>query len=461
MKSGRRREIKTETLEETPKATMMMATMAATRATTMKTTTTAATNRISRIIFICALLLVAVVEAFVVPPTPISIPSNTDASTRSTCPTTHSCDTRRKRCTIIHKTNVYDRYCTLMKQSSSSSGDDNTTLTAKTKPQKKNKKRNNNPNKNKKTQKKQYKGKYSNRANQNNKELIQAKAINKQLIESKSAQDVLQLFIAKGGAKGVAGGDAFNSVNYSTFMHRLARFASFVDYSKQKRNINGNGNGNGNFKSPASTTEDKRKAILSDPRTAILIASLSEALVQPDSNKTLVFNNRELANLGWAIAKLRLAPPSNIYPLVRLEEVKHVSKSKSKSYVSLNSNSNVRFVPSQKEMNDDILETAMKVRKEVLEVAKERNNGSNGSTVKNKWIPTMSQLSGKLLDVIAVQVLCIVDNFNSQELANLLYAFSSAGRGDVYFFEQLADQLVKNMSGGTAQYSQPKPQEYR
>ena len=118
-------------------------------------------------------------------------------------------------------------------------------------------------------------------------------------------------------------------------------------------------------------------------------------------------------------------------------------------------------------MNDDILETAMKVRKQVLEVAKERNsNNSNGNgnvIIQSKWIPTMSQLSGKLLDIIAVQVLCIVEKFNSQELANLLYAFSSAGRADVYFFDQLADQLVKNMNlgrGGSAA-TQPKLQEYR
>ena len=280
----------------------------------------------------------------------------------------------------------------------------------------------------------------------NSKQLMQAKAINKELIESASASEVLDVFTSKGGAKGVAGADVFNSVNYSTFMHRLARFATYVDYSKKNE----------------PTAEEKRKTILSDPRTAILIASLAEALVQPSSNKMLVFNNRELANLGWAVAKLKVAPPSSIYPITRLEDAKSSTNCST-------SNTNVVFV-TKEALDADMRQTATKVRQQVLQVAKERSMVPKGVMVKSKWIPTMSQLSGKLLDTIAAQVLQILDNFNSQELANLLYAFASAGRADVYFFDQLSTQLVKNLSDTSPSPAkqknfqknlQPKPQEFR
>ncbi len=311
---------------------------------------------------------------------------------------------------------------------------------------------NNNDNSRKKKQSKTTKKKFhkkNNFHNNNSKELIQAKAINKELIQSTSATQVLDIFISKGGAKGIAGGGVFNSVNYSTFMHRLARFATFVDYSKLK-----------NKNEP--TTDEKRKMILSDPRTAILIASLAEALVQnsnSNNNHTmLIFNNRELANLGWAVAKLKLAPPSNVYPITRLDYAKSSNNSS-------NSNKNVKvlYVSLQEAMEDDLLQTATTVRQQVLAVAKERSMSPKGVMVKSKWIPTLSQLCGKLLDSIAARVLNILDKFNSQELANLLYAFASAGRADVYFFDQLATQLVRKMkiSPGNQKNLQPKPQEFR
>ena len=351
--------------------------------------------------------------------------------------------------------NRNQRHPTFMVQQSSSTGSNPRSNTNGQRNNNNNNKNNNNYNgKNKRTNNNSNNYNNNKRPNKNfpsgnSKQLMQAKAINKQLIESESAKEVLDIFISKGGAKGRAGGDVFNSVNFSTFMHRLARFATFVDY-KNKKDL---------------SADEKRKIILSDPRTAILIASLSEAIVQPTSNKMLVFNNRELANLGWAVSKLKLAPPSNVYPIVRTEEAKICSSRQDKDLISYST---------QKEMDNDILQTAFKVRQQVLEVAKERHTqqqmGGAVTAVQNRWIPTMSQLSGKLLDNIAAQVLDILNKFNSQELANLLYAFASAGRADVYFFDQLADQLVKNVeqnkhSGGRKQngyqYSQPKPQEFR
>lgn len=271
------------------------------------------------------------------------------------------------------------------------------------------------------------------------KEIDQAKKINKELMSVNSAQEVLELFIAKGGAKGVAGNNVFNSVNFSTLVHRLARFALETDHGQRK-------NSNHQKGKIFSNVQNNRSVVLSDPRTAILLASLSEALVQPKTNSMLTFNNRELANLAWAIAKLKIVPPMDILPLVRPGEKTTLS-----------------------DMEKDIIITATKVRTDVLHVAKERSNLSSAeerASVQNKWIPTLSQLSGKLLDIIAAHVLQILDDFNSQELANLLYAFSSAQRADTYLFDQLANTFVrrinseKTMGRGGQNQQEPKPQEY-
>lgn len=294
------------------------------------------------------------------------------------------------------------------------------------------------------------------------KELGQAKAINKELINASTTKEILDIFIAKGGAKGSAGGDTFNSVNFSTCLHRLARFANQHDNYNQ-RNQGGEGHKNTNNKNGKSmTTDEKRRLVLSDPRTAILIASLSEAIVEPKSNKALVFNNRELANLGWAIAKLKVAPPSSIYPIVRPTELAKGSKRSGQ-------NEGPEIVSSNLEdMHHDIVVTARKVRTQVLEVAKERSTlktAAERAAVKNKWIPTLSQLSGKGLDMIATQVLDILHDFNSQELANLLYAFANAGRADHILFEALSEQLVIRMEDKSKLRDQdkrkrPKPQEF-
>jgi hypothetical protein len=316
------------------------------------------------------------------------------------------------------------------------------------------------------TPKKKYpkKKNYNNNNNNNNfpftKELGQAKAINKELINASTAQEILDIFISKGGAKGSAGGDTFNSVNFSTCLHRLARFANQHDNYNKGNSNNSNNSNNKNGKQ--MTVDEKRRLVLSDPRTAILIASLSEALVAPSSNKALIFNNREFANLGWAIAKLKVAPPSDIYPIVRSVELMNASKK-----AGQNEGPEV-LLSKLEDMNNDIVVTAKKVREQVLEVAIERSTlktVAERAAVKNKWIPALSQLSGKLLDLIATQVLDIVHDFNSQELANLLYAFASAGRSDHILFEALSEQLVKSMEdksklGVEDKRKRPKPQEF-
>lgn len=298
-----------------------------------------------------------------------------------------------------------------------------------------------------------------------NMELGQAKAINKELITAITAQDVLEIFISKGGAKGSAGGNVFNSVNFSTCLHRLARFANQHDHHNMHKQKKGAHHQSADIQqsNKSNTVDEKRRIILSDPRFGILIAALSEAILEDESNKALIFNNRELANLGWAIAKLKLAPPSNVYPIVRPMSLVH--------QVNINNDilNNTEIICSTiEDMHHDMLSTATKVRAQILEVAKERSylkTAAERASVKNRWIPTLSQLSGKLLDMIATRVLLMLQDFNSQELANLLYAFASAGRADMLLFEALSEQLVKNMQDKSKICSKdkkqrPKPQEF-
>jgi len=271
-------------------------------------------------------------------------------------------------------------------------------------------------------------------------QLLQAKAINKEVITFSNAQEILDFFVTKGGAKGSGGDGVFNSVNYSTIMHRLARFATFVDYSKVR-----------GMAAQSAAQEENRRLILSDPRFAIVISSLAEAMVTENG---MVFSHRELANVGWAISKMKMAPPISIFPIknptVGVESPHYVTK---------------------EDLHNEILSTATKLRSEVLVVAKERKatlDPSQRAQIKNTWIPILSLLSGKILDVIACRVLEMLSDFNSQELANLLYALATAERANDEVFQKLGSQLVKSIERQTEtkdkrmdkHSNQVKPQEF-
>jgi len=322
---------------------------------------------------------------------------------------------------------------------------------------------------------------------QNTSPLAQAKAINNELINAASPQHVLGLFISKGGARGLAGGGAFNSVNYSTCFHRLARFATTIEHPSHGRTGTGSGkDGREESNTKLPNTEAIRRSILGDPRLGVLSASLCEALAGAPTTTSMstsdqegtsssppeiiTFHSRELSNIAWAIAKIRLAPPSTIFPIVRSDIVDQTTPNKG--------------AMTMKQMQDDLIACASLVRTQVLEVAKERSTIADPNVraqVQNRWIPTLSQLSGKLLDMIAMQVLNLLDSFNPQEMANLLWAFATAGRADDLFFDKLVDRLVTRMeqvqdsiatNNGTSNnnnsnnnhhnsrvVSQPKPQE--
>ena len=300
-----------------------------------------------------------------------------------------------------------------------------------------------------------------------------AKEINSEIVRAETAQEVLNAFASRGGAKGLAGGGVFNSVNFSTCLHRLARVASA---------FNPEG---------ATAQAETRRGILADPRFALLFCSAAEAIVGVDesisatasikilegtdvenrvaqllmnkdggeSPMRVQFKPREISNVAWAIAKLNFSPPASVLPLIRCSEY------------SSGGDDSVQ-VMAKEEIILDLVTTSLKVRSQVLEVAKERSaiaDPALKAKVKSRWIPTLSQLGAKVLDLIAAFGPDIYDypksssqpgSFSSQEVANALYSFSTAGRADSPFFDILAKrhfdvtaEMKKN--GQTA-----RPQEY-
>ena len=289
------------------------------------------------------------------------------------------------------------------------------------------------------------KNRYNKKTNHNTAKihLEQAKAMNTELIKATTAQQVLAYFVAKGGARGVAGGGIFNSVNYSTCLHRLARFATTIPITPTNPTLTGT----------AEHPEKIRKSILIDPRFAILIASLCEALVgvtpslvpqqslsvttvhdhekneneeeeeeeeeEVTTNRNpvpMIFCSRELSNIAWATAKLKLSPPADIWPIQRPEST---TLSMTTTTTTTDNRTiggdykRIRYM-SKYDIQQDLISTSKWVRQQVLQVAKQRTISTATMTTSHPWIPTLSQLSGKLLDVIAMNVLESVDTFKPQ-----------------------------------------------
>ena len=283
--------------------------------------------------------------------------------------------------------------------------------------------------------------------NSDSPELRAAKEINSEIVRAETPQEVLNAFASRGGAKGLAGGGVFNSVNFSTCLHRLARVASA---------FNPDG---------AAAQAETRRGILSDPRFALLFCSAAEAIVGVDesisatasmtilqgagveervtklikrdggeSPMQVQFKPREVSNVAWAIAKLNFSPPASVFPLIRSSE-----------YPS-DGDENIQ-VMSKEEIIIDLVTTSLKVRSQVLEVARERSaiaDPALKAQVKSRWIPTLSQLGAKVLDLIAAFGMDLYasssqpGSSSSQEVANALYSFATAGRADPPFFDVLA-----------------------
>lgn len=230
-----------------------------------------------------------------------------------------------------------------------------------------------------------------------------------------TAQDTLNLLASRKNAlTGLAGGGAVNTVNFSTAIHRMSRAMAY--------NV------------------DDRKATLSNPKYALFICAISEAFAgmdytQPLSSmangrplikgpNTLKFGSREISNMVWALAKVKIVPPQSALPVDLTEQVL-----------------------------DDLVAISFKLRTQVLESVQTRQS--------NNWIPTLSLLSAKLMDAVSYQLLAhpFSANNNSdqqnQEIANLLWALSTSKRATEPVFASILKSFKKSLDRKA-----PKPQEF-
>lgn len=242
--------------------------------------------------------------------------------------------------------------------------------------------------------------------------------LNQALVQAESATAVLQLLQQHAKLPQVAAGRTLNSVNFSTAMHRLARHAVTATTSHYPQ---------------------ERAFILADPRTALLLASLAETLAEDPQ----FFQSRELSNIGWALAKLKLPPPSTAMPVL-------VGDGDFSTVDSL-----------MQESRKNLAKSAATVRTAVMQVAAERvaaqqqqQQGNDAAafttdTAANRWIPALSQLAGHVLDAIGATVLLASSQsmpkqqqFELQEWSNLLWAWATAGRVDERVFGHVVRSMI-------------------
>lgn len=294
------------------------------------------------------------------------------------------------------------------------------------------------------------------------------RTLNRGLTNCQNGKELLQVLsqqqtMADGGQKKTnalaqrCGGGALNSVNFSTSLHRLARHS--VNYQKQQKQAGG---------------DDARAGILKDPRFALLMSCLAEALVEnldinkhDDSSsatnnqvkkkmKKIEFQSREFSNIGWALAKLKLAPPSTAMPLtiITIDEAEEEGTTGEED------------IAAQSLLSDLLESKARLVREQVLEVAAERRKQQQQEEPQEqeqqealatpRWIPALSQLAGHILDVISYQVLTYESSsssnnkrqrqrrrpFQMQEYANILWALATSGRAHPIVFDAIITSMM-------------------
>jgi hypothetical protein len=222
--------------------------------------------------------------------------------------------------------------------------------------------------------------------NERQKEFV---AFNRKITQQETATEILSLLSSRKGALSLEGGGGrLSTVNFSTSIHRIAKHLN-------GRNKNDVGN--------------DRTKILSDPRFALLICSVADALLNgaeetEDSSKKS-FGSRELSNLVWGISKVRIAPPCTVVPIDMVNIEENLRK---KSHL---------------------------VRSTIFDIAKQRALQSS-STSLSSWIPALSELSGLLIDAICYKTLELDPNvFVQQELSNFVYSITIAERPSKEVFE--------------------------
>jgi hypothetical protein len=247
--------------------------------------------------------------------------------------------------------------------------------------------------------------------NARNGEAIQ---LNKKIIAAETASDVISLLASTPNAlTKTSGGGALNSVNFATSIHRIGRYLAYNNHD--------------------------RAATLSDPKFALFLCSFAEALAGLDytqqlssvvpgsdtdasSGSRIVFNTRERANLVWALAKLRIVPPSSSVPLQHSESIKEA-----------------------------LVTTSIKLRNDIIDSLK---------TGDKSWIASLSLLSAQLMDTVSymmMEELHEESKSKTQEMVNMIWAFAAANRSADAVFELIGLILANALE---ALPETPKPQEF-
>lgn len=363
------------------------------------------------------------------------------------------------------------------------------------------------------------------------------KIFNVKLTKCNSASELLQMFMDQTSYKSdnyngevttaathLAGARKVNSVNYATCLHRLAKFASDTNNNYSNRDV------------------DEWKTTLSDPRFALLLCSVAEMGARVDASTSVkdakivieqweidstmnidagmkaaddvlsdivgvnsigngdsgsigsmnemdrrmelaevamnqlidprrksAFSSRECSNICWALAKIRVAPPSHALALGRIADMQHEPG---------NIVGEERLFVSIDEMCLDVLSSCLKIRNQLFEEARRRKAGGGGG---GGWIPELSRLAGKLMDLFAVQIIQDYSSrrddsdgesanvndygnkkaFNPQEMASALWAFAKAQRADDVLFAGVAEELLRQTAMAKVDEElKPKPQEF-
>jgi RAP domain len=264
--------------------------------------------------------------------------------------------------------------------------------------------------------------------------------LNQELVRAESAAELLSLLQKNAKLQSFAAGNTLNGVNHSTSLHRLAKHAAS---STTAPTTGTSSKGHSNYK-------QNRAQILSDPRFALLVASAAENMssassIQQIQRQESFFQTRELSNIGWALAKLKVPPPSSVMP--SLLDGRSIDD-------------DVDLEALLKESNERLARTAEKVRNSVLLVASERSKaiqgGNSPSVGSDSWIPVLSQLAGYILDSIGVTAI-IMDKisrqssssnlvssvFQLQEWSNLLWAWATAGRAKNAVFGLVVRNMIE------------------
>lgn len=233
------------------------------------------------------------------------------------------------------------------------------------------------------------------------------RALNQRLARADTHGAVLDVLQQETRLAQYAAGLSLNSVNFSTALHRLARHAAQPS--------------SGQF-------TQVRAEILGDPRTALLLASAVEGLISQD----VPFRCRELSNMGWALAKLKLAPPATVMPLN--EDMDSAAQ--------------------------NLQDAATAVRRAVLQVATQRRQQQPQQGVQQAptWIPALSQLAGHLLDYIGWWTVAndTTRSCQLQECSNLLWAWATAGRNSDAVFGTVALRMIEQQRAQLLQQQQTR-----